>query len=737
MASIIYLIRRTIMNKVELLAPCGTYESFLAAVKAGADAVYLGLDKFGARANAGNFTIEELKDALQISHVLNKKIYLTVNTLFKDDEMGELFSFLKDPYIYGLDGVIVQDIGVMKYISEHFPGLPVHASTQAAITSPEAFDDIKNFNVTRIVPARELSLEEIRTMKKVTGCELECFIHGALCYSYSGKCLFSSFLGERSGNRGRCAQPCRLIYNDSYILSMKDLCTIDNIPEMIEAGISSFKIEGRMKSSEYVYGVTSIYRKYIDLYYSGRKYSVDKNDKEKLLSLYTRSGNCNGYYHKHNGRDMITISSPSYNSNGNNDTVNLSEIKLPKRRVNVKAVFCENQNIEISVFDNEIKACVTTDIVPQKAQNQALTKELISKQLCKTGNTLFEIEDLEIGLDDNLFLSNGQLNAVRRAGLEEFMNIICSSCIRADDAVKDNLKSTDYDSQKEFEIVSDGNPSVNVSVLTKDQAFTSLAYAGVTGLIMPCFLIASMSSAELSELKSKTESNKTKLYLQLPIVFRNDVKTNSVKLTEDSIKSLLNAQIAIAGVYVSNLEGLTYIKNHYDYNIFGDIHTYAYNNNSIDTYKELGVENFTSPVELTYRELIKRNNKSEELIIYGRMPMMVSAGCIQNTQEGCKFDKEGQIKYISDRKGAKLPVFCNCTECCNFVFNSIPTYLADKKNEISKLSPQSLRIMFTDESQKNCKQILNLVFGDISSRTITYRAADFDHTRGHFNKGID
>lgn len=262
------------MKNVELLSPAGNYESFLGAINAGADAVYLGGTKFGARAYADNFTEEEICKAIFYAHLFQKKVYLTVNTLMKNPEMDELYDYLSPFYEAGLDGVIVQDLGVFMFIREHFPHLALHVSTQMTITGVNGAKLLKELGAERIVPARELSLEEIIKMKQETGLEIETFIHGAMCYCYSGQCLFSSILGGRSGNRGRCAGPCRLPYqigtdkkNDvEYPLSLKDMCTLEILPDLIEAGIDSFKIEGRMKKPEYAAGVTSIYRKYIDLY---------------------------------------------------------------------------------------------------------------------------------------------------------------------------------------------------------------------------------------------------------------------------------------------------------------------------------------------------------------------------------------------------------------------------------------------------------------------------------------
>lgn len=725
-------------NKVELLAPCGTYESFEAAIKAGADAVYLGLNKFGARANAGNFSIEELIKALEIAHILDKKIYLTVNTLFRDNEINELFDFLNLAYINGLDGVIVQDIGVMSFISKNFPDLPVHASTQAAITAAEGYEAIKDFNVTRIVPARELSLEEIKNIKRKTGIEIECFIHGALCYSYSGKCLFSSFLGGRSGNRGRCAQPCRLMYNDKYLLSMKDLCSIEMIPEMIESGISSFKIEGRMKSPEYVYGVTSLYRKYIDLYYKGGKYYVDKSDKEHLLSLYTRSGNCDGYYHKHNGRDMITITSPSYNSENSSKNA-LSNILFPKRPVNIKVTIRSLKGIVVHVFDDEFSVITTTDVIPSVASNHPATIDSVTKQINKLGNTPFSVNSIEVDLEDGLFLTSASLNLVRRLGIEAFTDKIKEKYRRQSPLLHDFTKESN-ESKINHNITNSNNDDyryeINVSVLNIIQALCALKYSKVSGIIVPCFVIDSLDDINLQKLcQSILESNKL-LYLQLPIVFREDNRTNSAELIDNVISVIEKLGIKISGVYCSNLEEVTYINHKYDLKLIGDIHLYSYNNEAVKSLSDYNINRLTMPVELNYKELNFRESTNDELIIYGKLPMMISSNCVCNTQNGCCNNKLGHFEYINDRKGARLPVFCNCSECSNYVFNSIPLYLGDKKEEIHKLNPQSLRILFTDEDEKKCRHILDLLT-ESGNTEITYDFADFEFTRGHFNKGID
>ncbi len=321
------------MKTVEILAPAGSLESVYGSVKAGADAVYIGGMKFGARAFADNPNEEELLDAIDFVHLNGKKIYMTVNTLFKENELkNELVSFLAPYYERGVDAVIVQDIGALSVIKNVFPDLPVHASTQMTIASEYGCRLLSGLgNVTRVVPARELSISEIRSIRENTDLELECFVHGALCYSYSGQCLFSSVIGGRSGNRGRCAQPCRMKYDlfedgkfkkNGYLLSLKDLCTLEYIPDLIDAGIDSFKIEGRMKRPEYTAGIAGLYRTLADMYLDLGKDGYENDLKlhpdimekamKTAMELYNRGGFTKGYYFSYHGKDMMTWERPNH-----------------------------------------------------------------------------------------------------------------------------------------------------------------------------------------------------------------------------------------------------------------------------------------------------------------------------------------------------------------------------------------------------------------------------------------
>lgn len=321
-------------DRVEILAPAGSMECLKAAIAAGADAVYTGGALFGARAYAHNLTEEELLEAIDYVHLHGRRLYLTVNTLIKDREMEkQMYDYLLPYYRQGLDAVIVQDIGLFRFIRKHFPDLPIHASTQMTLTGVDGAKFLEKEGAQRIVTSRELSMAEVKKIADETELEIESFVHGALCYCYSGQCLFSSFIGGRSGNRGQCAQPCRLLYRTpeakrpQYLLSLKDICTLELIPEMIESGIYSFKIEGRMKKPEYAAAVAFQYRKYADLYlkyyeecpagedpaaYAMKKYRVCEEDRQMLLDLYNRGGFHTGYYHTQNGREMVSLNRPNH-----------------------------------------------------------------------------------------------------------------------------------------------------------------------------------------------------------------------------------------------------------------------------------------------------------------------------------------------------------------------------------------------------------------------------------------
>ena len=422
--------------KVELLAPAGSYEALEAAFEAGADAVYLGGQKFGARAYADNLDQEQLIRAIDLAHLKGKQLYLTINTLLKNRELEEeLYAYLAPLYEAGLDAVIVQDLGVMEFIKTYFPKLHIHASTQMTITGVESAKLLKKAGATRVVTARELLLEEIKKIYDATHMEIESFVHGALCYCYSGQCLMSSMIGGRSGNRGRCAQPCRLpyqVYRDgkrlnneqtAYALSPKDMCTVEILPEIIEAGVYSLKIEGRMKKPEYTAGVVSVYRKYLDRYLAGEKRPVVTEEDRKILwDIYNRDGFHQSYYKQRNGRSMMALENEKSGGTIRNEELfsrirkEYMEKKTPVPVQGTLTVYTGCPAI-LEVQAGDVSVTVEGETV-QAATNCPLGEDRIRRQMEKTGGSGFAFEKLDIFMGDDIFLPMQQLNHLRRQALE-------------------------------------------------------------------------------------------------------------------------------------------------------------------------------------------------------------------------------------------------------------------------------------------------------------------------------
>ena len=414
-------------NNIELLAPAGSYEGFEAALGAGADAVYVGGAMFGARAYAQNFNEEELLRAIDVAHIHGKKLYLTVNTLLKNRELKEeLVSYLEPYYNAGMDAVIVQDMGVFSLLKKEFPKLHLHASTQMTVTGPEGMKFLADQGATRVVAARELSLQELSRMHEACPIEIEAFVHGALCYSYSGQCLMSSLLGGRSGNRGRCAQPCRLPYQVKNFrakeygkgefcpLSLKDICTIEILPEIIEAGVTSLKIEGRMKQPAYTAGVTGMYRKYLDfLFEKGpANYHVTEKDKKYLLDLFNRGGSCTGYYQMGNGPQMMAFTNEKKTGEVFLETKQLKE----KITGELHLVPGSPVLLHVSCQGEDAYECVGE---VQYAKSQPVTEERVRQQMDKLGNTSFIWEKLEIYMEDSVFVPMKILNVARHQEFED------------------------------------------------------------------------------------------------------------------------------------------------------------------------------------------------------------------------------------------------------------------------------------------------------------------------------
>ena len=725
------------MKKVELLAPAGNYEALTGALMAGADAVYLGGNAFGARAYADNFSKEEICEGIRYAHILGKKIYLTVNTLVKEREFPSLYDFLLPFYENGLDGVIIQDMGVFTFIREHFPGLELHASTQMTITGAYGASLLKKEGACRIVPARELSLKEIIEIKNKVDIEIETFVHGAMCYCYSGQCLFSSILGGRSGNRGRCAQPCRLPYRvdggpEEYPLSMKDMCTIELLPELIEAGIDSFKIAGRMKKPEYAAGVTAFYRKYIDRYYKckeeGKKdtYHVEAHDLEQLNALYIRSERSEGYYHQHNGRNMITLSSPSYSGN---DDVLIDRIRsrfLSQKKilpVTLNASFHAGSNARLTITANGASVDIEGGMV-QKALKQPLSKEKIKEQLSKSGGTNFAVSSVEISADDDIFMPVSSLNELRREGLHSLEEEL----IRNNGFAYSERKALPC---RKSPCVCDNNKNESeIHALVS----TSLQLQAAVEEEISRIYIDKMELDEefLQKLASYKERSRIQFYLVFPYIVR---KRNEQHLNR--LYQILNTPV-FDGALVRNLETIAFLESKGIHKaVIADSSIYVWNSYACRFMTEKAAELY-APSELNSYELkdvqktAEGNRSIYSIVIYGRIPMMISAGCLKKTEGECRMISG--FSELSDRYQKQFPVYNDCTSCYNIIYNSVPLSL-HKIFDQDVFRPVNCRLDFTTENQEETRKIISY-FRELSAGRNTdpfYK----DFTTGHYKRGVE
>ena len=765
----------------EILAPAGSYEALVAAVNAGADAVYIGGAKFGARASAKSVSSGEdiIIAGIDYAHHFGVKVYLTVNILLKEKEIEELYDYILPYYKAGIDALIVQDLGVLKLLHELFPNVEKHASTQMSTQAFEAVDILKKYGVTRIVPARELSSKEIKEIYDKTGIEIESFVHGALCYSYSGQCLMSSLIGGRSGNRGSCAQTCRLEYNlydendkqlnkknEKSLLSCKDLCSLDILPEIIESGVYSLKIEGRMKSSIYTAGVVSIWRKYVDMYYKlGREgYKVNDRDKRLLLDLFDRGGHTLGYYEKHNGRDMIALSgkpkeriiNEEFNKYLSEKYVETTRKIALKAKISLKAG--RSIKIKVTTIDDFGFGNIEVDLEYghlDYANNRAATKEDIEKQILKTGNTLYEFKELYIDLEDGLFIPVKLLNELRRLVLEEVDKKILDKYRRqevTDKTLVDigAIKKLEIVKKEAFEDIetysdifvdkkSDSKKTLNILCDEKEQIYTCINFLSkeIENLKNKNYNIEISYQADTldpSMWKEMNESIKNKgmrVNLYMPHIFR----THARKYFEANKENLKNS--AFDAFILRNIEELGYLNNSFEekkFNYIFDYTIYGMNSISQALLEDLGADRQTLPVELNLSELSKLYTKDKELIVYGRLPMMVTAGCLRKNILSC--DKKSSLLYLKDRMGKDMPVKNRCKFCYNTILNSLALSVIGIGESIKRLDAKALRLMFTTENEKEIKKILKVYINYFINEEDCEEPVE-KFTRGHFKRGIE
>ena len=747
------------MRPLELLSPAGDYSIFKAVIHAGADAVYVGGPAFGARAYANNFSKEELLEAVDYAHLHGRKLYLTVNTLFKEEELEDrLYDYLLPYYEQGLDAVIVQDFGVLNFVGEAFPGLAIHASTQMTVTGADGAAFLQKQGASRIVTARELSFAEIRRIKEETGVEIESFVHGALCYCYSGQCLMSSLLGGRSGNRGRCAQPCRLPYEvldahkksltkeAGYILSPKDLGTVSMIPQLIECGIDSFKIEGRMKQAEYAAGVTSIYRTYLDRYiqYGKDDFSLEKKDEKRLLDLGNRSGFTRGYYVQHNGADMITFTKPNHTKTNESLQEEIRQDFLQKNlfiKIKGNLTLFTGKNATLSVGLKDMEVTVTGEAVGE-ARNKPLDRKTVLEKMNKTGNTPFVFEELNLELDDNVFVPIGQLNALRREALGQLQERILRDYRRKTGMLENKggaykgLQENESSSRVVPEIRDTRQsfteePVLSVSIedpslldLICDQNMVQRIYLDADGFL------PDKNLGILRESCSKIKDSGKQVFLILPVIFREPTRNRYEQIYEEL------TGLPLDGFLIKNYEEAGFLlRKGYTGIMMADHNLYTYSNYAQRAFADCGIVQNTIPLELNQKELRSRDNSQSELLIYGYLPLMVSAGCLHKSLHRCEHREE--IYYIKDRYGKEFAVKNHCQDCYNVIYNSSPLALFGMSREMKRLHPASCRIHFSMESVKEAKRILGFYREVFLEGKVWDKNSMKDYTNGHMKRGVE
>ena len=736
------------MRTMELLVPACSYEGMLGAVNAGADAVYAGGTLYGARAYAANLDTKEFLLGMDYAHLHKKKVYLTLNTLIKERELSTLYSYVKPMYENGLDGIIFQDLGVMKFLREQFPELPLHASTQMSITNTTGLTWLQEQGCSRVVLARELSIAEIAAIHRESSLELEVFIHGALCYSYSGQCLFSSILGGRSGNRGRCAQPCRLPYSctqceapfnmtlnhtsvlqkkarkEEYLLSLKDLCGIDFLPDLYEAGVASLKIEGRMKRAEYAAGVAEVYRRALDSLYEGN-FHVPDEDRNQLMDLYSRSGNSAGYFNRQNGREMMTFSSPGYRT-GEESLFEELHDKYIKEHSKLSIQGCcriaggEPSVLTVSFDDTKV---TVTGTVAEPARNKPMEAEEVARRLKKTGETEFTFTSLKIDMEPGLFLPVQSINELRRQGISALKDALLKDYQRKE-CTEIPLRKMTKNREKTVFNASIDAPICSVLITSLEQGSVLFDFPEIKEVTIDAVCFFTDEKAYRALVKKLAEAG-ISVHLALPYVFRRKTE----QMFEHSFDTIFLSEIQ--GFLIRNLESLQYRrKSGFSTDVYtfrSDSHLYSYNSLAQEIELRDGFSRLTLPVELNRYELSDLLSAPVEWIVYGHLPLMITAGCIQAHKEACTGVQS--ILQLTDRYKKKFPVKNHCAFCYNTIHNGEPMILWDKVTALKGEKPDMLRLDFHVEDSNQVRKILQ----NFREKTVPER----DFTRGHFNRGVE
>lgn len=663
--------------KFEILAPAGSMESLVAGVRSGANAIYLGGKSFNARRNAGNFDNEEMKKAVEYCHQRGVKVYLTLNIIVSDEEMREAYNAVKDALSNGIDAFIVQDIGVAKMIREHFPTARLHGSTQMSIMSPSGAKAAEQMGFKRIVLPREMSLDEIKEIRENTSLELELFVHGALCMSVSGQCYLSSMIGSRSGNRGLCAQPCRLPFtaggNATHALSLKDLSLVGELDKLV--GITSLKIEGRMKRPKYVSAAVSAVKKAIDGKYT-------PSDEFMLRSVFSRSGFTDGYLNAKLGKSMFGTRQKEDVVSASNSV--LKEIaknyekEVPLLPVNIDFV-CKNGENALLKMTSDDKSVKVVGDVPEKAINKPMTAESLTERLGKLGGTQFYANEVNITVDDGLILPASKINEMRREAVEKLNKTDkISFKYKAFDVVRAKAKNSAPYATASFKSaaqIPDKHPfkTVFIPIDSSVEDFVD----NRAGVVLPRGLFGIEN-----ELKSKLE-----------------------KLKKAGVNKALCGNI-----------GSYQLCKDMGFEVWGDFGLNVFNSVSANL-----VERPILSFELTQSQINNINAPDTGMLVYGYAPLMLTRNCPIKNDIGC-FECNGH-GHLTDRKGMKFPVICSDFPCVEML-NCVPTYMLDRLDEIHT---DFIHFAFTVESEKQVENIISLYESGAKP--------DFKYTRGLYQRG--
>lgn len=782
------------MRQIEVLAPAGSFETMKAAYKAGADAVYMGGPMFGARAYADNADMEQMLAAIDYAHLHGRKLYMTVNTLLKNTEIErQLTEYIRPFYEQGLDAVIVQDLGVMALIHTLFPDMAIHASTQMTVCGTEYGEWLRDHGASRIVTPRELDLSEIADMKRRTGVEIETFVHGALCYCYSGQCLMSSMIGGRSGNRGRCAQPCRLPWtfqadhkSSGYLLSPKDLCSLSMLPDLIDAGVDSLKIEGRMKKPEYAALTAYLYRKYTDMYLTGGRehYHVDKEDLCQLMDLYNRGGFTDGYFNRHNGREMMSVQRPNHSgiyigqgrmgrkgeiviqtekALGAGDVLELPDGQSIKIDRSAAAGGCLKLKYTGKPFKNTCRIMRTRN----ESLIQSVTEGYVKNSDLK--EKLYGYVSISKDLPARIDLYHGEDHAAAEGSVVQAAEKrplakeeICRRLMKTGgtafefENLEVNLDEGCYMTVQElnqlrrkaleemeqvllkpyrriWQPVPDAKPhaikqtgsriEVSVLVSSMEQAQAAVEFSEI-GRIYLNYEGDKDQVLRVSEVVHRAGKS---FYLAMPYILRKDTETLCL-----AQKQILDKGVT-DGFLIRNMETLLMLRREgFDQPCISDYNMYCMNDRASQVYAQM-TDQITLPAELNRKELAGLADTADsEMIVYGYQPLMVSAQCLLKTTGRCT--REPGYYELEDRKHKKFQVHNVCAFCYNLIYNSVPLYLMDVANEIMQIGAAGMRLQFTSET---AEKVRTMIRDGICAAKGERVAAAGDFTKGHYKRGVE